>query len=64
MKEKAREAMAGVDAVLTLTASGPAPVATSHTGSRVLPAVRDVPAPAGVHAAAHAGRGDACRRAV
>ena len=34
MKARARERMGAADGILTLTASGPAPVAQSHTGSR------------------------------
>ncbi len=34
MKDRARRAMADADAILTLSASGPAPVGHSHTGSR------------------------------
>ena len=75
MKEKAREAMTGADAVLTLTASGPAPVTASHTGSRfyqlfatflhlpafTLPLMQAEGMPVGAQLIGHAGRdGDLC----
>jgi Asp-tRNA(Asn)/Glu-tRNA(Gln) amidotransferase A subunit family amidase len=34
MKARAQQVMAGADAVLTLSASGPAPIGHAHTGSR------------------------------
>jgi len=75
MKEQARQAMTGADAILTLTASGPAPVTTSHTGSRfyqlfatflhlpafTLPLIQAEGMPVGAQLIGHAGRdGDLC----
>ncbi|MGQ0751095.1 MAG: amidase [Betaproteobacteria bacterium] len=75
MKESAREAMAGIDAVLTLSASGPAPVGHSHTGSRAyllfatflhlpaftLPLMQAEGMPVGAQLIGHAGRdGELC----
>lgn len=75
MKERARQAMADVDAVLTLTASGPAPVTAAHTGSRFyqlfaqflllpafsLPLLQAEGMPVGAQLIGHAGRdGDLC----
>ncbi len=78
MKDKARKAMAGADAVLTLSASGPAPVGHSHTGSRAyllfatflqlpaftLPLMHAEGMPVGAQLIGHAGRdGELCAAA-
>ncbi|HZM44314.1 MAG TPA: amidase [Burkholderiales bacterium] len=75
MKEKARVALGEADAVLTLSASGPAPVGHSHTGSRAyllfatflqlpaisLPLLQSDGMPVGVQLIGHAHRdGDLC----
>ena len=75
MKERARVVMSGFDGILTLTASGPAPVGHSHTGSRsyqLLASFLGLPAfslpimssgglPVGAQLIGHAGRdGELC----
>jgi Asp-tRNA(Asn)/Glu-tRNA(Gln) amidotransferase A subunit family amidase len=75
MKTRAREAMQDADGILTLTASGPAPVAHDHTGSRTyqlfatflglpafsLPLMEADAMPLGAQLIGHAGRdGDVC----
>lgn len=75
MKERARQAMAGVDAILTLSSSGPAPVGHGHTGSRAyllfasflqlpafsLPLMQSGGMPVGAQLIGHAGRdGELC----
>lgn len=75
MKERARLALSGADAVLTLAASGPAPVGHAHTGSRAyllfatflqlpafsLPLLQSEGMPVGAQLIGHAGRdGDLC----
>jgi Asp-tRNA(Asn)/Glu-tRNA(Gln) amidotransferase A subunit family amidase len=78
MKERARQAMADADAILTLSSSGPAPVGHAHTGSRsylLLASFLQLPAfslpllaaqgmPVGAQLIGHAGRdGDLCATA-
>jgi len=75
MQARAREVMSGADAILTLTASGPAPSTHSHTGSRThqlfasflglpafsLPIMASGGLPVGVQIIGHAGRdGELC----
>lgn len=75
MKEDAKKVMAGADAILTLSASGPAPVGHSHTGSRAyllfatflqlpaftLPLLQSDGMPVGAQIIGHAGRdGELC----
>lgn len=75
MKSRAREVMGRVDAILTLSASGPAPVGHSHTGSRAyllfasflglpafsLPVMSSGGLPVGAQLIGHAGRdGELC----
>ena len=75
MKEKTRLALSETDAVLTLSASGPAPIGHSHTGSRAyllfatflqlpaisLPLLQSGGMPVGVQLIGHANRdGDLC----
>jgi len=75
MKEQARQAMQGADAILTLSSSGPAPIGHSHTGSRAyllfasflhlpafsLPLLQSDGMPVGAQIIGHAGRdGDLC----
>ena len=75
MKERARQAMHGADAILTLSSSGPAPVGHAHTGSRAyllfasflqlpafsLPLLRVEGMPVGAQLIGHAGRdGELC----
>ena len=78
MKERARQAMADADGILTLSSSGPAPVGHAHTGSRAyllfasflqlpafsLPLLQSQGMPVGVQLIGHAGRdGDLCATA-
>jgi Asp-tRNA(Asn)/Glu-tRNA(Gln) amidotransferase A subunit family amidase len=78
MKERARQAMADADAILTLSSSGPAPVGHAHTGSRAyllfasflqlpafsLPLLESRGMPVGAQLIGHAGRdGDLCAAA-
>jgi Asp-tRNA(Asn)/Glu-tRNA(Gln) amidotransferase A subunit family amidase len=77
MKEKARAALSEADAVLTLSASGPAPVGHAHTGSRAyllfatflqlpafsLPLCSRTGMPVGAQLIGHAGRGRGSVRA-
>ena len=78
MKERARQAMANADAILTLSSSGPAPVGHAHTGSRAyllfasflqlpafsLPLLESQGMPVGAQLIGHAGRdGDLCAAA-
>jgi len=75
MKARAKQAMAGADAILTLSSSGPAPIGHSHTGSRAyllfasflqlpafsLPLLRADGMPVGAQLIGHAGRdGELC----
>lgn len=75
MKERARKVMSAADAILTLSASGPAPVGHSHTGSRAylvfatflglpafsLPVMASDGMPIGAQLIGHAGRdGELC----
>ena len=75
MKERARRAMEGADAILTLSSSGPAPVGHAHTGSRSyllfasflqlpafsLPLLQAEGMPVGAQLIGHAGRdGELC----
>jgi len=75
MKEKARAALSEADAVLTLSASGPAPIGHAHTGSRAyllfatflqlpafsLPLLQSEGMPVGAQLIGHAGGdGDLC----
>jgi Asp-tRNA(Asn)/Glu-tRNA(Gln) amidotransferase A subunit family amidase len=78
MKERARQAMADADGILTLSSSGPAPVGHAHTGSRTylmfasflqlpafsLPLLESQGMPVGAQLIGHAGRdGDLCATA-
>ena len=78
MKERAKQAMADADAILTLSSSGPAPVGHAHTGSRAyllfasflqlpafsLPLLESQGMPVGAQLIGHAGRdGDLCATA-
>ncbi len=75
MKERAKQAMAGADAIITLSSSGPASIGHSHTGSRTyllfasflqlpafsLPLMRADGMPVGAQLIGHAGRdGELC----
>lgn len=75
MKARARQAMTGADAILTLSSSGPAPIGHSHTGSRAyllfasflqlpafsLPLLHADGMPVGAQIIGHAGRdGELC----
>lgn len=75
MKERVRKVMGEADAILTLSASGPAPVGHSHTGSRAyllfatflhlpaftLPLMQAESMPVGAQLIGHAGRdGELC----
>ena len=75
MKVRARQAMSAADAIVTLTASGPATVGHDHTGSRTyqlfatflglpafsLPILEAEKMPVGVQLIGHAGRdGELC----
>jgi Asp-tRNA(Asn)/Glu-tRNA(Gln) amidotransferase A subunit family amidase len=75
MKERTRRVMAGADAILTLSSSGPAPLGHGHTGSRAyllfasflqlpafsLPLMRADGMPVGAQLIGHAGRdGELC----
>ena len=75
VKEQARQAMQGADAILTLSSSGPAPIGHSHTGSRAyllfssflhlpafsLPLMQAEGMPVGAQIIGHAGGdGDLC----
>jgi Asp-tRNA(Asn)/Glu-tRNA(Gln) amidotransferase A subunit family amidase len=75
MKARAREVMTNADAILTLSASGPAPIGHSHTGSRAyllfatflglpafsLPVMEADGMPVGAQLIGHAGRdGELC----
>ncbi|MDB5867526.1 MAG: hypothetical protein JWO70_5332 [Betaproteobacteria bacterium] len=78
MKERAKQAMADADAILTLSSSGPAPVGHANTGSRTyllfasflhlpafsLPLLESQGMPVGAQLIGHAGRdGDLCSAA-
>ena len=78
MKERASQAMAGADGILTLSSSGPAPVGHAHTGSRSyllfasflqlpafsLPLLESQGMPVGAQLIGHAGSdGDLCATA-
>lgn len=75
MKERTRRVMAGADAIITLSSSGPAPIGHGHTGSRAfllfasflqlpaftLPLLESDGMPVGAQIIGHAGRdGDLC----
>ena len=79
MKKAAREALGDADAIVTLTASGPAPLGHDHTGSRTyqlfatflglpafsLPVMEADGLPVGVQLVGHAGRdGELCALAA